>query len=306
MPEPLRRLSLKAPLRGLLLVWILLYGGGVAFGRSLPPTAAIASAHPLATEAGHRILEQGGNAFDAAVAVSAVLAVVEPYSSGLGGGGFWLLHRSGNGREVMIDGRETAPLAAHRDLYLNEEGEVIPGRSINGPLAAGIPGEPAALAHISERYGRLGLASSLMPAIHIARQGFPVDAHYRRLAEWRLKELQNSPAAARRLLVNGVLPEIGTLIRQPELAATLEAMAEHGHQGFYGGWVAEKMVQGVRAAGGIWSRRDLEQYRIVEREPVRGEYLGLRITSAAPPSPATKPSRLASKGRLARWGSSFH
>ena len=104
-----------------------------------------------------------------------MLAVVEPYSSGIGGGGFWLLHRASDGFEVMIDGRETAPGEAHRDLYLDARGEVIPGLSINGPLSAGIPGEPAALDHIAKYYGRLPLGRSLQPAIRIAREGFPVD-----------------------------------------------------------------------------------------------------------------------------------
>lgn len=109
-----------------------------------PPQAAIASAHPVATAAGFEVLQAGGNAFDAAVAVSATTAVVEPYSSGIGGGGFWLLHRARDGKQVMIDGREKAPLAAHRDMYLDTMGDVIPNLSVDGPLAAGIPGEPAA------------------------------------------------------------------------------------------------------------------------------------------------------------------
>ncbi|QKQ25727.1 gamma-glutamyltransferase [Candidatus Reidiella endopervernicosa] len=107
--------------------------------QAAPPAAAVATAHPAATEAGHEILAAGGNAFDAAVAVSAVLAVVEPYSSGIGGGGFWMLHRAEDGYEVMVDGRERAPLEAHRDLYLDKSGAVVEGLSVDGPLAAGIP-----------------------------------------------------------------------------------------------------------------------------------------------------------------------
>ncbi|HHH39564.1 MAG TPA: gamma-glutamyltransferase [Sedimenticola sp.] len=250
----------------------------------LPQQAAVASAHPLASDAGHEILAAGGNAFDAAVAVSAVLAVVEPYSSGLGGGGFWLLHRAADGFEVMLDGRERAPLAAQRDLYLDASGAVIPGLSIDGVLAAGIPGEPAALDHLARRYGRLPLARSLAPAIRVARDGFPVDARYRRMALRRLAALNASPAAAARFLVQGEVPPEGYLVRQPELAATLEALAAEGRDGFYRGSVGRKLVQGVRAAGGIWSDADLAQYRVVERPPVRGEYRGLRITSASPPS----------------------
>ncbi|HFE37565.1 MAG TPA: gamma-glutamyltransferase, partial [Gammaproteobacteria bacterium] len=122
-----------------------------------PPAFAVASAHPLATKAGMDILAQGGNAFDAAVAVTAALAVVEPYSSGLGGGGFWLIHRAEDGYETMIDGRETMPAAGDRDMYLDKNGNVIPGMSMNGPLSAGIPGVPAAIAHLSEKYGKLTL-----------------------------------------------------------------------------------------------------------------------------------------------------
>ncbi len=249
-----------------------------------PGVAAIASAHPLATEAGHEILRQGGNAFDAAVAVSAVLAVVEPYSSGIGGGGFWLLHRASDGFETMIDGRERAPLAADRDLYLDSDGRVIPGRSINGPLAAGIPGEPAALVHISKQYGRLPLKQALAPAIRLAREGFTVDEYYRRMAGWRLDALNTAPAAAAVFLKEGEVPAVGDPIKQPDLADTLQRLADDGAAGFYEGELAERLVAGVKAAGGIWQLEDLKRYRVVEREPVRGRYMGLRITSAAPPS----------------------
>ncbi len=152
-----------------------------------PSASAVASAHPIATAAGHEILAAGGNAFDAAVAVSATLAVVEPSGSGIGGGGFWLLHRAEDDFQVMVDGRERAPLAAHRDLYLDKDGEVIPGLSTKGPLAAGIPGEPAALVHIAEKYGRLPLKQSLAPAIRAAREGFAVDERYKKLAGWILQ-----------------------------------------------------------------------------------------------------------------------
>jgi gamma-glutamyltranspeptidase/glutathione hydrolase len=249
-----------------------------------PSHAAVASAHPIATAAGQEILAAGGNAFDAAVAVSATLAVVEPYSSGLGGGGFWLLHRARDGHEVMIDGRERAPLGATRTMYQDAKGNVVPHKSVDGPLAAGIPGEPAALVYLAEHYGRLPLARSLAPAIRAAREGFLVDEHYRRMARFRLKQLRASPAAARTFLADGEVPPLGYVVRQPELAATLEALARHGRDGFYKGAVAEKLVAGARAGGGIWTRKDLDQYRVVERAPIRGHYRGLTITAAAPPS----------------------
>lgn len=246
--------------------------------------AAVATAHPLATQAGLEILEAGGNAFDAAVAVSAALAVVEPYSSGIGGGGFWLLHRASDGFEIMVDGRERAPLAAHRDMYLDDDGNVVPRLSVDGALAAGIPGAPAALAHIAEHYGKLSLAASLAPAIRYARDGFEVEEHYRRMAGFRLDALLADDAAAEIFLAGDDVPETGTVIRQPDLAVTLETMARAGHDGFYAGEVAQRLVAGVQAAGGIWSLDDLAQYRAIEREPVRGEYRGFRVTSVPPPS----------------------
>lgn len=263
---------------------LLLLTVGMSWATHGPPQAAISSAHPLATEAGFEILMAGGNAFDAAVAVSATLAVVEPYGSGLGGGGFWLLHRAEDGRELMLDGRERAPLAAHRDMYLDAAGSFVPERSLNGPLAAGIPGEPAALAHLAEHYGHLSLARLLAPAIRLARAGFAVDEHYRRLAQQRLAVLLQSPAAAEQFLRDGEVPPVGTLIAQPDLADTLKRLANAGREGFYAGRTAQLLIAGVRAAGGIWTPEDLASYRVVERAPIVGHYRGWRVVSAAPPS----------------------
>lgn len=270
---------LKAPSWSLFVLWLAV--GAASAG---PRADAVATAHPLATEAGLLVLGAGGNAFDAAVAVSAALAVVEPYGSGLGGGGFWLLHRAADGRDVMVDGRERAPLAAHRDMYLDADGEPIPRASIDGPLAAGIPGTPAALAHIAERYGRLPLDVSLAPAVILAREGFPVDHVYRRMAAMRLDALRASPAASARFLVDGEVPPEGHRLRQPELAETLQALAQQGAAGFYSGPVARQLVAAVRAGGGIWSAEDLRDYRVVERRPVTVWHRGHRVVSAALPS----------------------
>ncbi len=250
-----------------------------------PPSAsAIASAHPIATAAGHEILAAGGNAFDAAIAVTATIAVVEPAGSGIGGGGFWLLHRASDGFETMIDGRERAPLNAHRDMYLDEAGNVIKGLSMNGPLAAGIPGEPAALVHLAEKYGRLSLKQSLAPAIRAAREGFAVDEAYHRRAGFRLKAMQQNAETARIFLLYNEAPPVGHIIKQPDLANTLEAIAEKGFDGFYRGPIAEKLVSGVQAGDGIWTLNDLAQYRVVERKPIKSQYKGYELTSAAPPS----------------------
>jgi gamma-glutamyltranspeptidase/glutathione hydrolase len=246
--------------------------------------AAIASAHPLATAAGFEILERGGNVFDAAVAVSATLAVVEPSGSGLGGGGYWLLHRESDGFETMIDGREKAPLAAHQAMFLDKSGKVIPRLSLDGALAAAIPGMPAALVHLSEKYGRLPLAESLKPAIRAAETGFAIGEKHRKLLKFRSEVIKKHPQTAKIFLVNGNIPKAYSILRQPDLAHTLKQLADSGRDGFYDGEIADKLVEGVNRAGGIWTKQDLASYRVAEREPVKGNYKGIKIISAAPSS----------------------
>lgn len=249
-----------------------------------PGQAGVATAHPLATDAGIEILKKGGNAFDAAVAVSAALAVVEPYASGLGGGGFWLLHRVSDQKQVMIDGRETAPAAAHRDMYLDAGGNPVRERSLNGPLAAGIPGTPAALDHLARHYGKLSLQASLAPAIRLAKDGFGVSRHYQELVAYRQDVMRRWAYGSGIFLDDGQVPEAGHRIVQPDLAAVLTQLAEHGRDGFYRGSVAERLVSGVREHGGIWSLDDLGEYHIIERRPVTGRYRDIRVVSAPPPS----------------------
>src|SRR5690606_6717216 len=183
-----------------------------------PPGAAIASAHALATDAGFETLRAGGNAFDAAVAVSAVLSVVEPISSGLGGGGFSLLHEAASGRDVFIDARETAPASATQARYLKADGSFDRDRAVNGPWSAGIPGLPAAFVHVAGKYGQLPLSTSLAPAIRIAREGFPVYARLARGYQQRREVMERYPGTRAVFLAGGVAPEEGALFRQPDLA----------------------------------------------------------------------------------------
>jgi gamma-glutamyltranspeptidase/glutathione hydrolase len=249
-----------------------------------PGKAAIASAHYMATEAGHEILAKGGNAFDAAVAVSAVLAVLEQTSSGIGGGAFWVLHRASDGFETMIDGREMAPAAASTNMYLNADGTVNRDLALNGPLAAAIPGEIAGLEHLAVNYGRLSLSDSLQPAIRIAREGFPVYTKFHRMLSYRAKTIRRWPGASSTFLPGDQVPEMGQLIKLPDLADILEKVAAEGRDAFYKGEVAQKLVDGVRAAGGIWTMEDLAGYTIKEREPVRTFYQGYELVTAPPPS----------------------
>ncbi len=245
---------------------------------------AIASAHPLATEAGIEILASGGNAFDAAIAVTSTLAVVEPYSSGIGGGGFYLLHQQKTNRQVMLDARERAPLKATRDFYLDTNGAVDHDRSMNGATSAGIPGIPAALDYLQKNYGLLPLEQTLSRAIQYADNGFPVDATYRRLAKFRLPVLQRFESTRQTLLHDGQIPELGSLLKQPDLARTLRTMSAEGADGFYQGEVAQKLVASVQANGGIWSLQDLNQYQVVERDPVRFHFGSAQFVTASLPS----------------------
>jgi gamma-glutamyltranspeptidase/glutathione hydrolase len=253
-----------------------------------PGKSAIASAHPLATAAGLEILARGGNAFDAAVAVSAALAVVEPNGSGMGGGGFYLLHRANDGKQVVVDAREVAPAAATRDMFLDAAGNPVEGLSTRHAKAAGIPGEPAGWAHLAANYGRLPLSISLEPAIRLARQGFVLDERmqhdFGRVIRDDGLETGADPSFARVFLVKGRVPPVGHRIRQPELARSLEVLAKGGADAFYRGPFARKLVAGVRSLGGIWTIEDLAAYRVVEREPVVTTYRGLRVVSAPPPS----------------------
>ena len=267
-----------------LIVLILLLTLGCQAKNTQPPGQAVASAHPAATQAGLDVLNQGGNAFDAAVAVSAALAVVEPFGSGLGGGGFWLLHRASDGKQVMVDGREVAPNAAHRDMYIGANGQANKAASVNGALAAGIPGLPAALVHLSEHYGELSLSASLKPSVDLANNGFVVNEHYQRLAQFRQPVLAASEAASAIFLNKGEAPDLGTRIIQMDLANTLISLSNEGFDGFYRGDVANKLVTGVQQAGGIWTEQDLAGYTVKEREPIVIDYKGIKVSSAALPS----------------------
>lgn len=266
-----------------LLFYVTLYAQPI---HSKPPGYAVATANPLATNAALSILAHGGNAFDAAVAAAAVLAVVEPYHSGLGGGSFWLLHQENTHKNIFIDARETAPLAAKKDMYLTASGEVIPGLSLNGGLAAAIPGHPAALVYLAKHYGRLPLAKTLAPAIKLAQEGFLVDKqlHYFLNMDGRLEQLSKYPATAAVFLKNGQSYNIDERLVQTDLANTLKQIADQGARGFYTGEVAEKLVKGVNAAGGKWTLDDLARYEVKLREPLIGAYHNMLIITAPPPS----------------------
>jgi gamma-glutamyltranspeptidase/glutathione hydrolase len=249
-----------------------------------PGHSGIASAYPLASDAGKEILARGGNAFDAAVAVAAALAVVEPCCSGLGGGGFFLLRRASDGLETMIDLREMAPGAATRDMFLDKDGNAVASLSRDSALAAGIPGEPAGLAYMAKKFGKLPLSVTLAPAIKLAREGFPLYERMRGAVTFKKNAFLKTPDATAVYLVNGEVPALGYIFKQPDLAKSLELLASKGADGFYKGAFAKKLVAGVQQLGGNWTETDLANYKVVERAPVVGHYRGARIVSGSPPT----------------------
>ena len=249
-----------------------------------PPGAAIASGHALATDAGLATIRAGGNAFDAAVTVSSVLSVVEPISSGLGGGGFFLLHDGKTGRDVFLDAREIAPEAATPEAYLDKDGNLDPDKSENGPWSAGIPGLPAALVELAGKYGRLPLKATLAPAIALAHDGFPVYARLEKGYASRRTVMERYPGTRAVFLADGDPPRVGETLKQPDLARTLELLADKGFDGFYRGDVARKLLASVADEGGKWTAAELAGYRVREREPIRFRYRDWDITTAPPSS----------------------
>ncbi|MGO4702182.1 gamma-glutamyltransferase [Dyella sp. 2RAB6] len=249
-----------------------------------PGKAAIASANFHATEAGLEVIAKGGNAFDAAIAVASALSVVEPESSGIGGGFMAVLHRASDGKAVFIDARETAPAAVNAKDYLDADGSPNRDAALNGPLSAGIPGEPAGLAWLARHYGKLPLKESLAPAVRLARDGFEPDSRLLNALEERQQDIRRWPASAAKFLPGGKVPAKGATWRDPGQARTLEVLGEKGHDGFYRGDVAQKLVAAVQVAGGHWTAKDLESYQVKERAPIVVDYRGYRIVTAPPPS----------------------
>jgi gamma-glutamyltranspeptidase/glutathione hydrolase len=249
-----------------------------------PPGAVIASGHALATDAGMQVLRAGGNAFDAAVAVSSTLAVVEPISSGLGGGGFFLLHDAKSGKDVFLDARETSPQSATAAEYLDANGDLDPDKSQNGPWSAGIPGLPAALVALAGKYGKLPLKTTLAPGVRIAHDGVPIDARLQKGYGSRRAVVGRYPGTRAVFLADGDPPQVGETLRQPDLARTLQLLADQGFDGFYRGEIARKLLASVAAEGGRWTAAELAGYRVRERAPLKFKYRGWDITTAPPPS----------------------
>ena len=249
------------------------------------PRGAVATAHPLASEAAAAVLREGGNAIDAAVAAAFTLSVVEPESSGIGGGGFALVYLAREDRVVALDFREVAPAGSTPTMFA-ERGE--PSRSLDGGLAVAVPGAVKGYAELARRFGTRPLARLVEPAARIAERGFPLDLHYVRRAGWRRDCLAARPAAARELLAPGpggapAVPAPGTRLVRSDLARTLRLLGRDP-EAFYRGPLAERIARAVQGDGGILTAADLAAYRTRERTPVTGRYRGRRLVSFPLPS----------------------
>jgi len=252
-----------------------------------PRRGMVVSEHPLATQAGVQMLEQGGNAADAAVATALALCVVYPQAGNLGGGGFalWVAHDTGE-EPSAFDFRETAPASLTREHFVDEAGEFVPERSIEGPLGIGVPGSPQGLWELHRKHGKLRFARVAQPAIRLARDGFEVDAFLAgslAKASHRQRLLRRG-MAAQIYYKGGRSPGSGERVLQPELARTLERFVERGPSIFYTGEIAEAIVAAVEAEGGELSMSDMQSYRIRTEPPLRGWFRGLEILTLPPPS----------------------
>ncbi len=245
----------------------------------------VVSAHHLASAAGVEIMRQGGNAIDAAVATGFALAVTYPRAGNLGGGGFMIVHTAA-GESIALDFREVAPAAAHRDLYLDADGEIIPRASTHGYLANGVPGTVAGLGQAWARYGsgQLSWAAVLEPARRLAAEGFALSAATTQdLAA--CTELLSANAESHRIFLRDGEPyQAGEWFRQPDLAATIARLQEAGPSEFYTGRTAELIAADQARGGGLITREDLAAYRVVEREPIRFTYRGFEFVTMPPPS----------------------
>jgi len=248
----------------------------------LPRRGMVSSASPLATEAGLKVLKSGGNAVDAAVAVGFMLGVVDTHNSGIGGGCFMLI-RLANGKFVAIDGRETAPAAATRDMFVrNGRGDTA--LSQTGALASGVPGEVAAFEYAVKQHGRKPWSELILPAAELAEKGFPISAGYAVRLRSVVDDLSRFEASRAIFLKDGKPPIAGDVLTQSDLAKTYRAIAEQGSDWFYRGPFARATEQWMKANGGIMTAADFARYHIALREPVETTYRGYRVVSFPPPS----------------------
>jgi gamma-glutamyltranspeptidase / glutathione hydrolase len=244
------------------------------------PKAMVATVHPEASKAGVAIMQQGGNAVDAAVAIGFALAVVYPEAGNIGGGGF-MLFRHPDGDVHFLDYREKAPAKAAANMYVDSKGNVVPDMSTVGYKAIAVPGSVAGLVYAQQHWGKLSLKQVMDPAIRLARDGFVLE--YEQARSFRDPDLAKFPESHRIFQRDGSHYQPGEVFKQPELARTLERIADNPDD-FYHGALARELADALQKGGGLITADDLARYEVKERQPVRGTYRGYEIISAPPPS----------------------
>lgn len=244
----------------------------------------VSSQEARASKIGVEILKQGGNAVDAAVAVAFALAVTLPRAGNLGGGGFMMIHDAKTGKDIALDYREKAPASSFKDMYLDEQGNVISSKSKFHGLAIGVPGTVAGLTHALAKYGTMSLDQVIQPAIELAENGMVVSDDLFNSLVNLAKRLKTWDETAKIFYKQDDFYQIGDVLKQPDLAKSMKTIAKLGADGFYKGDIAKAVVKSVNGAGGSMSLEDLANYNVVEREPIVGDYRGYKIVSMPPPS----------------------
>jgi gamma-glutamyltranspeptidase/glutathione hydrolase len=243
----------------------------------------VVSANDLATDVGVKILKQGGNAIDAAVAVGFTLAVTYPAAGNIGGGGFMVIHLT-NGKEIAIDFRERAPGKASKNMYLDSKGNFVPELSQEGVTSSGVPGSVAGLLYALEKHGTMKIDNVIQPAIDLAKDGFHLSYQLAQLMNAEIKDFKRYKSSEKVFTKNGAPFSEGDIFKQPDLAKTLSLIKVKGRDGFYCGEVAELILKQVQKLGGYISLQDLMDYKVIEKEPVNGSYRGFNIVSMPPSS----------------------
>lgn len=244
----------------------------------------VASEQELATQIGVDILKAGGNAVDAAVAVGFALAVALPNAGNIGGGGFMMVHDARSGKDIALDFREVAPRGASRNMYLDAGGKVIDGKSLYTHYAVGVPGTVAGMTHALSRWGSMPLARVMAPAIALADKGYPVSVTLAKTLDQEKKNMGRWPATQAVFWRSGAPLQTGQRLVQKDLAQSLRLISQQGAKAFYEGAIAQKIVAEMAPHANALSLQDLRDYKVAEREPVRGSYRGYQIVTMPPPS----------------------
>lgn len=244
----------------------------------------VATEQALATQIGLDILKAGGNAVDAAVAVGFALAVALPNAGNIGGGGFMLVHDARSGRDIALDFREVAPRGASRTMYLDGQGNVIDGKSLHTHHAVGVPGTVAGMTHALARWGSMPLSRVMAPAIALAESGYPVSTPLAKILEQERRNMGRWPATRAIFWQDGAPLKAGERLVQKDLARSMRLISEQGAKAFYQGDIAQKIAAEMAPHANAITLQDLYDYKVVEREPVRGSYRGYRIVTMPPPS----------------------